>query len=269
MDSDWSLLPPKALRTIFSCFSLEELVKITCVCKSWYEQIKLQDFDETMEDGANEIEGGEAENPGEETNADQGNPIEEMEVIEIDDSDGEQEEPDGEGNIEDQLLECMDLTDIEDDGSPEEGDEDDDKSNREAESDQNKRPSLRNVVDELAKTIPRKEYADDEIKELVYIGLKYRRLSKKAGNTDEERDKYIQLNKSTRTKLRSMMRRKKKEALIRLGMIEEGDYIEKIAKFGAEDPKEAAEEASPDLLDPSQIKQEKEDVVSSCKLSRI
>lgn len=268
MNSDWSLLPPKALRTLFSYISREELVKITCVCKSWYEQIKFgEDFDEEnmmeLEDGANDIQEEEAENPEEETN--QEDPVEESEIIEILD---DESESDGEERDVDVAQEIDEYIDIEDEeGEDQENTEDLNADDTEKSNHEVKRQSTgRIMINQLAKTIPRQEYEDDEVKSLVYAGNKYRRLSKKKSSTDEERNKYIQLNKTTRTKLKLLLRIKKKEALIRLGMIEEGDYVETKAKFGVEDPKEPAE-ASTDLLDPSQIKQEKEDIVSSGKLS--
>ncbi|KAL5277884.1 hypothetical protein ACFFRR_002867 [Megaselia abdita] len=47
MLADWSLIPPKALRAVFSYFSIGELNQFKCVCKTWYEQIKYceDDFD--------------------------------------------------------------------------------------------------------------------------------------------------------------------------------------------------------------------------------
>lgn len=87
---DWSLLPPGALKKTFSYLNQEELSKVGCICKNWFEGVQncmdsnsenyeedncwdINDFDEVQDSDDIEIP--------EEMNTEEGKPLRITEAV--------------------------------------------------------------------------------------------------------------------------------------------------------------------------------------------
>lgn len=288
MDLDWSLLPPKALRTIFSYFSQDELFQILCVCKNWYRQIQFSIIDAEMDEGDME-QGVDAVKDVPESKDAAGDV--ETDIIEIDDDSQEavQKETEAEDlplsasddpppEAEEPLLE-------EDEGSSiveEIGDDEADSTNGDAalqEEDEELEADTNNEADpttikqktrqlsssprfsyredkiiaDLAKEIPDKEWNTPEIQNLIHIGTGVKKRARR--KPKHVRDKIFKSNKENRDRLRYLVTKNKKRALIRLGLLEDPSLKEQLA-CGVDST----------AVDITKIKQEKEDVVSSGKV---
>lgn len=265
MECNWSELPPRALRIIFSYCSDQDLDEISYTCQSWYKQIELMYSDEnggvieeeqcidlvaeeeeeeekgdTEPDHANNdsvATNGEAATDPEQT-ANQSNDAELMEsdIIEIDDDEEGDNDNVPENNCEAEL-----------------------KVDKVEEAPPKEKPKIKWTFNNL----PAREWKDDEYRNLCKKGYTFKTNGRNAKNK-KERNNLRRLAVSYRKQASQLARKKKLAALARLNKI--STPKEDPSKVVEKEPfveKKVVSVDEPAMIDLTKIKQEKEDFVNS------